>query len=228
MNIQENLQSVRLRIKKAAQQSRRSCRSIHLLAVSKKKPIEFIQQAYEAGQRLFGENYLQEALPKIHALQNNQDIEFHFIGDIQSNKTKLIAENFAWVHSVDREKIAQRLNDQRPRSLPPLNICISVNVSQEISKSGLIDFTQLYTLAKFIKMACPRLVLRGLMTIPKFTHAFQAQRQPYIRLKDMFEKLNTQGFSMDTLSMGMSYDLEAAIAAGATIVRVGQAIFGQR
>jgi len=228
LNIRESLQSVRRRIEKAAQAYDRPLNSIHLLAVSKKKPVKLIQQAYEAGQRCFGENYLQEALPKIHDLQNSEGIEFHFIGDIQSNKTKLIAENFAWVHSVDREKIAQRLNDQRPQSLPPLNVCISVNVSQEVSKSGVNDFTSVYALAEFIKTTCPRLMLRGLMTIPHLTYTFEEQCQPYIMLREMLEKLNTQGLAADTLSMGMSYDLEAAIAEGATIVRVGQAIFGQR
>jgi pyridoxal phosphate enzyme (YggS family) len=226
--ISQNLQNVRQRIHEAAKQYHRAPASIHLLAVSKKKSIELIRQAYHSGQRWFGENYLQEALNKIRALKDLKDVEFHFIGDIQSNKTKLVAENFTWVHSLNREKIAKRLNDQRPSHLGPLNVCLEVNISQEKSKSGLLDFKALSALAQFIIAACPRLKLRGLMSIPSPTDTFEAQRRPYAHLKQMFDELHQSGVPLDTLSMGMSYDLEAAIAEGATIVRVGQAIFGSR
>jgi PLP dependent protein len=228
MNIAKNLQNVQNRISRAAAKYHRPEASIHLLAVSKTKPVELLKQAYDAGQRWFGENYLQEALPKIHALQHEPNIEFHFIGEVQSNKATLIAENFAWVHSIYREKTAERLNSQRSEQLPPLNVCIEVNVSQEDSKSGIVDFEHLYQLAQFIQTKCPRLMLRGLMTIPHLTHLIKAQRRSYATLKHFFEALKKQGIPLDTLSMGMSNDLEAAIAEGATIVRVGQAIFGER
>jgi pyridoxal phosphate enzyme (YggS family) len=158
MSIKQNLQRVQERIIRAAYQYHRSSDSIQLLAVSKTKSVAQLTEAYDSGQRLFGENYLQEAIPKIQALRDKKDIEFHFIGDIQSNKTKLIAENFIWVHSVDRRKIAKRLNDQRPVHLPPLNICIEVNVSRELSKSGVANFKSLCDLAQFIQNTCPRLV----------------------------------------------------------------------
>ena len=226
--VRDNLASVHKRICQAAKQYNRSLSSIQLLAVSKKKPASLVREAAKAGQRLFGENYLQEALLKMKELRDLKDLEFHFIGDVQSNKTKLIAENFAWVHSVHRKKIAHRLNEQRSCSLPPLNICLEVNVSEEVSKDGIVQFEALYDLARFIITSCPRLHLRGLMAIPKPTDTFVLQRQPYKRLKQILCQLQNRQIPVDTLSMGMSYDLEAAIAEGATFVRLGQAVFGPR
>ena len=177
------------------------------------------------GQLVYGENYLQEALQKIEALKDLA-IEWHFIGPIQSNKTKPIAENFSWVHSVDRFKIAQRLNDQRPPPLPPLNICIQVNVSGEESKSGC-TLDELDALASKIALL-PNIRLRGLMAIPLSSDNFDEQRKPFARLRGAMERLNREGYKLDTLSMGMSADLNAAIAEGATMVRIGTALFGPR
>ncbi len=184
-------------------------------------------EAYGAGQRVFGENYLQEALDKMAALKEQAPaIEWHFIGPIQSNKTRPIAENFNWVHSVDRLKIAQRLSEQRPSGLPPLNICIQVNVSGEASKSGCSP-QDLPALAQAIA-GLPGLSLRGLMTIPEPATTEAGQRRPLRTLRELADQLRAQGIALDTLSMGMSADLDAAIAEGATMVRIGTAIFGER
>nr|HNH52838.1 YggS family pyridoxal phosphate-dependent enzyme [Nitrosomonas sp.] len=177
------------------------------------------------GQKVFGENYLQEGLIKIHAL-SDLPIEWHFIGPIQSNKTKPIAENFAWVHSIDREKIAARLSSARPESLPPLQVCVQVNVSGEVTKSGIAPEDAI-ALAKFVSQQ-PRLKLRGLMAVPELTSATALQREQFQIMRNIFDQLKNQGFDVDTLSMGMSEDMNIAIAEGATIVRIGTAIFGPR
>ena len=223
--ISNALQAVRERIARAAVQCGRAPASIALLAVSKTFGPDLIRAAHNGGQRAFGESYTQEALPKIAALPE-LDLEWHFIGPLQSNKTKPIAEHFAWVHGVDRAKIAQRLSEQRPPELPPLNICLQVNVSGESSKSGVAP-AQLAALAHEVA-ALPRLKLRGLMAIPAPTEDAAQLRAAFGSVRELFEQLNAQGFALDTLSMGMSSDLEAAIQEGATIVRVGSAIFGER
>ena len=220
--IAENIAKVGVRIREAAQASQRDCATVGLLAVSKTKPAEAIRQAFAAGTRDFGENYLQEALEKQVEL-SDLPLTWHFIGPIQSNKTKPIAEHFAWVHSVDRLKIAQRLSDQRPAHLPPLNICLQVNVSGEASKSGC-NPDELPDLAQAVTQL-PNLRLRGLMTIPEPTDAPSEQRAAFARLRELQQGLN---LDLDTLSMGMSHDLEAAIAEGATWVRIGTALFGAR
>ncbi len=198
---------------------------IKLLAVSKAQPAEKLREAYMAGQRAFGENYVQEAIGKQEQLKDC-DIEWHFIGPIQSNKTQLIAQHFDWVHSVDRLKIATRLNDTRPRSLAPLNVCIQINSSEEASKSG-VDIACLAILAKNIN-ALPHLKLRGLMAIPAPTKDLAKQRAQFRIVNNAFKSLQQQGFKLDTLSIGMSDDYIAAIHEGATIVRIGSAIFGAR
>lgn len=198
---------------------------VRLLAVSKTKPPEAVAAAFRAGQRDFGENHLQDAQTKLDALAD-LPIVWHFIGPIQSNKTRHIAEQFAWTHSLDRLKIARRLNDQRPPDLPPLNVCIQVNISGEASKSGVLP-EELAQLASTVA-ALPRLELRGLMAIPRPEPDLTAQRAPFRRLREALKGLNDQGFKLDTLSMGMTDDMEAAIAEGATIVRVGTAVFGAR
>lgn len=181
--------------------------------------------AYGAGQHAFGESYAQEALDKIAALRD-LDMVWHFIGPLQSNKTKLIAENFAWAHSVERAKIAQRLSDQRPASLPPINLCLQVNVSGEASKSGVAP-SEVAALAQTVA-TLPNIKLRGLMAIPEATEEGTKQHAQFRLLRELYDRLNAQGYALDTLSMGMSGDLEAAIAEGATIVRLGSAIFGER
>jgi len=223
--ISNALQAVRERIARAAAQCGRQPVSIALLAVSKTFGPDAIRAAYAAGQRAFGESYTQEALAKIAAL-SDLDLEWHFIGPLQSNKTKPIAEHFAWVHGVDRAKIAQRLSEQRPPDLPPLNICLQVNVSGETSKSGVAP-AEITALARAVA-ELPRIKLRGLMAIPAPTEDETQQRAAFRRVRELFEQLNAQGFALDTLSIGMSSDLEAAIQEGATIVRVGSAIFGER
>lgn len=224
-NIEQALGSVRARI--AASESRygRPPGSVRLLAVSKTKPPSDVAEAYRLGQRDFGENHLQDAKAKLDALAD-LDITWHFIGPVQSNKTRAIAAGFAWVHSVDRLKIALRLNDQRPADLPPLEVCIQVNISGEASKSG-VDPDHLAGLAQEIR-SLPRVRLRGLMAIPSPSGDFEAQRAPFRRLRTLLDGLNGDGFRLDTLSMGMTDDLEAAIAEGATMVRVGTAVFGAR
>ncbi|MDH3355330.1 MAG: YggS family pyridoxal phosphate-dependent enzyme [Chromatiales bacterium] len=212
-------------IHSAVQQFGRIEGSVQLLAVSKTRSAEAIREMVALGQLAYGENYLQEALQKIEALKD-LSIEWHFIGPIQSNKTKPIAENFAWVHSVDRFKIAQRLSDQRPPGMPPLNICIQVNVSGEESKSGCT----LDELGEFAEKTAklPNIRLRGLMAIPQSSGDFDEQRKPFAQLREATERLNKEGYQLDTLSMGMSGDLDAAVAEGATMVRIGTALFGPR
>ncbi|MBC6626584.1 YggS family pyridoxal phosphate-dependent enzyme [Pseudomonas sp. PA-7-1E] len=220
--IADNIGLVIQRIRAAAAAVQRDASSIHLLAVSKTKPAQAVRDAYAAGLHDFGENYLQEALGK-QADLTDLPLSWHFIGPIQSNKTRAIAENFAWVHSVDRLKIAQRLSEQRPTDLPPLNICIQVNVSGEASKSGCTP-ADLPALATAIS-ALPRLKLRGLMAIPEPTEDRAEQDAAFATVRDLQASLN---LPLDTLSMGMSHDLESAIAQGATWVRIGTALFGAR
>ena len=220
--IADNIERVSQRIRAAADAVQRDASSIHLLAVSKTKPAQAVREAYAAGMCDFGENYLQEALGK-QAELTDLPLSWHFIGPIQSNKTRAIAENFAWVHSVERLKIAQRLSEQRPADLPPLNICIQVNVSGEASKSGCTP-ADLPALAQAIS-ALPRLKLRGLMAIPEPTDDRAAQDAAFATVRELQAGLN---LPLDTLSMGMSHDLESAIAQGATWVRIGTALFGAR
>ena len=196
-----------------------------LLAVSKTFPAAAVREAYAAGQRAFGESYVQEALDKMAQLRD-LDLEWHFIGPIQSNKTRAIAENFAWVHGVDRLKIAERLSAQRPAGLPPLQVCIQVNVSGEDSKSGVPPHETAH-LARQVA-ALPGLALRGLMAIPAPVAELDDQRKPFAQVRQLMQQLRASGLQLDTLSMGMSQDMEAAIHEGATIVRIGSAIFGNR
>ncbi|HVS26583.1 MAG TPA: YggS family pyridoxal phosphate-dependent enzyme [Burkholderiales bacterium] len=219
------LQAVRERVAACAQAAGRAPREIQLVAVSKTFPPSKIVQAHQAGQTAFGENYAQEGVEKILALEKIL-LEWHFIGPIQSNKTRLIVEHFAWVHSVDREKIAERLSIARPSHLSPLQVCIQVNVSGEATKSG-ISPGNAARLARFIQ-DLPGLKLRGLMAVPQPTVDFELQRRQLRKLREMKDALVAQGIPLDTLSMGMSHDLEAAIWEGATLVRVGTAIFGER
>jgi pyridoxal phosphate enzyme (YggS family) len=223
--IVSNLQAVRQAIIQAALEAKRGVADVELLAVSKTFPPESIREVYAAGQREFGENYLQEALDKIDALADLK-IVWHFIGPIQSNKTRAIAENFAWVHSVDRLKIAQRLAEQRPTDLPPLNICLQVNISGEESKSGVVP-EEVMELAQEVSNL-PRLKLRGLMAIPAPADDEVTQRKPFAQLRELSLQIVEQGIAVDTLSMGMSHDYVAAIKEGATIIRIGTAIFGKR
>jgi pyridoxal phosphate enzyme (YggS family) len=221
------LAEVRRRIDSACAQAGRPGEGVRLLAVSKTQPADAVRAAVAAGQHAFGENYVQEALDKIAALADlRAQIEWHLIGPLQSNKTRPVAEAFDWVHSVDRLKIAQRLSEQRPPGLPPLQLCLQVNVSGEASKSGLAP-TELPEVARAVA-ELPRLRLRGLMSIPAPAQGFEAQRAPHRALRELLEALNAQGLVLDTLSMGMSDDLEAAVAEGATLVRVGTAVFGAR
>jgi len=224
-SISERLQAVKSRLRQAETEAGRAPESVALIAVSKTQPADAIRAAHAAGQRTFGENYLQESLEKMAALAD-LPLEWHFIGPIQSNKTRPIAENFAWVHGVDRLKIAQRLSDARPAGLPPLNICIEVNVSGEESKGG-VEPNEVQALAEAVAQL-PGLKLRGLMTIPAPTNDIALQHQQFRMLRDLLESLRQRGLTLDTLSMGMSEDFPAAIAEGATIVRIGTAIFGPR
>ncbi|MBI5626422.1 MAG: YggS family pyridoxal phosphate-dependent enzyme [Nitrosomonadales bacterium] len=223
--IASNLQAVRAAIIDAATGAGRRADEVSLLAVSKTFAQDAVRDAYQAGQTRFAESYVQEALGKISAL-HDLPIEWHYIGPIQSNKTRAIAENFAWVHSVDRINIAERLSAQRPAHLPPIQVCIQVNISGEGSKSG-VSPDQLSILAQAIAKL-PGLKLRGLMAIPAPVDNVAAQHLPFAQLRELFNQLNQQGLKLDTLSMGMSHDFAAAIAEGATIVRIGSAIFGQR
>ncbi len=223
--ITSNLQAVRDAIAAAAAEASRKTSDIHLLAVSKTFAATALREAYRAGQTCFAESYVQEALDKIAAL-NDIPIEWHYIGPVQSNKTRTIAENFAWVHSVDRLKIAERLSGQRPAQLPPLRICLQVNISMEASKSGVAP-DELDALAQAVAQL-PGLKLRGLMAVPAPSDDAVVQRAPFAQLREMRDRLNRQGLQLDTLSMGMSHDFAAAIAEGATIVRIGTAIFGDR
>jgi pyridoxal phosphate enzyme (YggS family) len=223
--IASNLQAVRDAIASAAVGADRHAGDINLLAVSKTFAPDALREAYQAGQTCFAESYVQEALDKIAALQDIP-IEWHYIGPIQSNKTRAIAENFAWVHSVDRLKIAERLSEQRPAHLPPLQVCLQVNISMEASKSGAVP-DEVDALAHAIAKL-PNLKLRGLMAVPAPSDEIAAQRLPFAKLRELRDQLNRQGLQLDTLSMGMSHDFAAAIAEGATIVRIGTAIFGDR
>jgi pyridoxal phosphate enzyme (YggS family) len=225
--IPENLHQTQERIASACAKAGRSAQSVTLLVVSKTFPASDVCEAHAAGARRFGENYVQEGLDKIEALTGILDgVEWHLIGPLQSNKTKPVAEAFDWVHSVDRLKIAQRLSDQRPPHLAPLNVCIQVNISGEASKSGTAP-ADVAALAKQIALL-PRLKLRGLMAVPEPAADFETQRIPHRALAELMASLNRQDLTLDTLSIGMSADLEAAIAEGATMVRIGSAIFGLR
>jgi len=224
----ESLAQASERLSNALKKAERPLDSATLLAVSKTKPASMIRQAWQHGQREFGENYLQEALEKQVELADLDGIVWHFIGPLQSNKTRAVAESFAWVHSADRLKIARRLSEQRPEHLPPLNICLQVNISHEASKSGVMP-DEVMALAKEVA-ALPRLSLRGLMAIPAPASNLAEQRAPFAALRQLLEILQTAlpDAPLDTLSMGMSDDLEAAVLEGATLVRLGTAIFGAR
>lgn len=227
--IEQNLQDVRAQIATAARNCGRSPEEVTLLAVSKTKPVSAIEEAIAAGQYAFGENYVQEGVDKIHYFADNAPtahLEWHFIGPLQSNKSRLVAENFAWCHTVDRLKIAQRLSAQRPPEMPALNILIQVNISDEQSKSG-ITLAELPALAASIN-ALPNLHLRGLMAIPAPETDYQRQLAVFEQVNQAFLTLKARYPQMDTLSMGMTDDMAAAIAAGSTLVRIGTAIFGSR
>ncbi|KGK00659.1 YggS family pyridoxal phosphate-dependent enzyme [Thalassotalea sp. ND16A] len=226
INIADNLRLVNNQIIAASSKTTSSTSKVSLLAVSKTKPISLIQQAYAAGQRHFGENYVQETVEKVQQLAELTDITWHFIGPLQANKTKLIANNVTWVHSVDREKIAKRLNQQRDINITPLNVCLQVNISGEQSKSG-VAVTEVAKLAEFINN-CENLCLRGLMAIPEKTKDKIAARDSFRQMQTLFNQLSHQYPSVDTLSMGMSNDMDIAIECGSTMIRVGTAIFGAR
>jgi pyridoxal phosphate enzyme (YggS family) len=218
------LTATRQRLAEAARLAGRDPSSIHLLAVSKTQPADVIRTAYESGLRAFGENYIQEAVDKQPQLPD--DIEWHCIGPVQSNKSKLVAEHFDWCHTVDSVKLAERLNNQRPSALPPLNVCIQLHVGGEDTKSG-IGVDEVATVAAAIA-GLPRLCLRGLMTIPPASDELAVQRRWFAEARAVYEKLRANHPTVDTLSMGMSGDLEAAIAEGSTMIRVGSALFGPR
>ena len=220
-----NLQHVRARIATACQRAGRGVEEVTLLAVSKTFGADAVRAAAAAGQRAFGENYIQEGVEKIAALRD-LGLMWHCIGPIQSNKTRLVAEHFDWVHTVDRLKIAERLSAQRPADRPPLNVCIQVNIDGGANKSGVAPGEAL-ALARAVA-ALPQLKLRGLMSIPEIAPDFEAARAVHASARTLFDQLNADGLGLDTLSMGMSDDLEAAIAAGSTMVRIGTAIFGSR
>ncbi|GAA4875549.1 YggS family pyridoxal phosphate-dependent enzyme [Ferrimonas pelagia] len=221
----ERVKQAQARIAHAAHQADRSADEILLLAVSKTKPAEMIRQAHAAGLNHFGENYLQESVEKIEQLRDLPLI-WHFIGPLQSNKTRPVAERFDWVHSVDRLKIAQRLSEQRPAELPALNVCLQINISREASKSGVLPEQLTEVAAQIAKL--PNLTLRGLMAIPQASDDPAQQRAAFAQMQSLLHQLKALHPTMDTLSMGMSGDLEAAIAQGSTIVRIGTAIFGRR
>lgn len=225
IRVTENLGVIRDLLAKAAVDAGREPDTVRLLAVSKKKPALLVLEAAAAGQLDFGENHVQEGLEKMQAV-GRDDITWHFIGNLQTNKTRAVAENYAWVHSVDRFKIARRLSEQRPGSLPPLNICLQVNVDAEASKSG-VSIADLPQLAGAVARL-PRLRLRGLMCLPAIRDGFAAQREPFRLLRQLAESLADEGIATDTLSMGMSNDYRAAIFEGSTIVRIGTAVFGAR
>ncbi|MFZ6750993.1 YggS family pyridoxal phosphate-dependent enzyme [Undibacterium sp. Ren11W] len=227
--ISDNLQVVRADLSTCADKFGRDSREITLLAVSKTFAADAVVEAARHGQVCFGENYLQEAIEKMHEVQRlapELRLEWHFIGPIQSNKTRQIAENFNWVHAVDREKIAQRLSDQRPTGLPAINICLQVNISAEQSKSGVAP-AQVLPLALALA-AMPGVRLRGLMAVPEASDDVAMQRAAFAQLRKLQENLLEQGVPVDTLSMGMSGDMHAAIAEGSTMLRIGSAIFGKR
>jgi hypothetical protein len=224
-SIADNIAQVRMQMAAACQSAGRAQGSVQLLAVSKTWGADAVRTAHAAGQTDFGENYIQEAVDKITALRD-LPLVWHCIGPIQSNKTRLVAEHFDWVHSIDRLKIAQRLSEQRPEHLPPLQVCIQVNVDGGETKSG-VSAQELPALAQAVA-ALPRMRLRGLMTIPEPAETDAQMRAVHRQAKDLYEQLRAQGLPMDTLSMGMSADMAAAIAEGSTMVRVGTAIFGKR
>ena len=223
--VSENLQRVRQQIELAAMSAGRVAEAVKLLAVSKTMPAQAVREAYAAGQIAFGENYIQEGVDKMAELAD-LPLEWHCIGPIQSNKTKLVAENFAWVHSLDRLKIAERLSAQRPAHLPPLQVCLQVNVDGGANKSGVSPHDLLALAQAVAKL--PQMKLRGLMTIPEPAENEAAARAVHHQAKELFDSLNAVGLNLDTLSMGMTADLGAAIAEGSTCVRVGTAIFGSR
>lgn len=224
-NIAERIKEVRNQIKQATQAAQRQPHSVQLLAVSKTKPAADVAAAHAAGQVDFGENYVQEGVQKITQLQH-LPLTWHFIGPIQSNKSRLVAEHFAWVHTIDRDKIAQRLNDQRPAELPPLQVLIQVNTSGEASKSG-VSGEEIFALAELIS-TLPNLTLRGLMSIPENVDDHASQLAAFQPLAELQQRLVQRYPSVDTLSMGMSGDMDAAIESGSTMVRIGTAIFGHR
>lgn len=224
-SIHDNLQAVRERIARAALAAGRDPLSVALLAVSKTHPAALVEQALDAGQRAFGENYVQEAIEKMDALAG-KGVEWHLVGPLQSNKTRLVATHFDWVHSVESEKIARRLSEQRAAGLPRLNVLIQVNVSGEATKNGISPGDVARLAARVSSLPC--LKLRGLMAIPEPTADIERQRSSFRQVRELFEKLKQHHPGLDTLSMGMSEDMEAAIAEGATLVRVGTAIFGAR
>ena len=225
--IADNVARVQTRIAQACRAAGRPVESVTLLAVSKRFPAAAVQDARAAGLQRFGENLVQEGVEKIVALRGaGMALEWHLIGPLQSNKTRATAEHFDWVHSIDRLKIAERLAEQRPAALPPLQVCVQVNISGESTKSGVAP-DRVSELADRVA-ALPRLTLRGLMAIPEPVEGFEAQRVPHRTMRQLFEALRSRGLALDTLSIGMSDDLEAAIAEGATMVRVGTAIFGMR
>ena len=224
-NIAQSIFAIRHKIQDLELKYQRPAESVKLLAVSKTKPVESVREAMAAGQVDFGENYVQEAIRKINQI-NHPGLGWHFIGPVQSNKTRTIAQYFQWVHSIDRDKIAQRLNDNRPENLPPLNICLQVNVSDEQSKSG-VKLSELEKLAEFCS-TLPRLKLCGLMALPAICDDFEQQRIPFKKMRDLLTRLQADFPAMETLSMGTTHDMEAAIAEGSTIVRIGSAIFGAR
>ena len=225
--IGDKLQQVRMRIEKACAACGRDAASVRLLAVSKTFPEAALREAHAAGQTAFGENYVQEGVAKIQAMADLRgQIEWHCIGPLQSNKTRVVAEHFDWVHSIDRLKIAQRLSEQRPAGMAPLQLCLQVNVDAGENKSGVAP-------AEALALACqvaalPNVTLRGLMAIPEPAEGFDAQRDLFLRATALFEEMKSAGLPLDVLSLGMSADLEAAVAAGSTMVRVGTAIFGGR
>lgn len=229
MTIKHNLKQIHNSIFDVCKEYDRDPNAIKLIAVSKTKPCHLIEEAILAGQTIFGENYVQEGVEKIAYFQKNHpttSIEWHFIGPLQSNKTRLVAENFQWVHTIDRIKIAQRLNDQRPASLPKLNVLIQINISDEPTKSG-ISAEQLMPLATEISQL-PHLVLRGLMIIPKAENSFEKQCEIFLKAYNLYTMLQSKMANIDTLSMGMSDDMKAAIISGSNTIRIGSAIFGAR
>lgn len=225
IRVTKNLAIISNLLALAAVEANRRPEDVRLLAVSKKQPLDKIREARIAGQRDFGENFVQEGLEKI-AQTRDLDLVWHFIGHLQNNKTRVVAENFDWVHTIETRKTAQRLNDQRPSALEPLNVCLQVNVDSEASKSGVAP-SELPDLASAVA-AMPNLSLRGLMCLPRARQEFEEQREPFARLRKMAESLRSDGIELDTLSMGMSGDFKAAIFEGATIVRIGTSIFGER
>ena len=223
--IRTNLQGVRQRMAAACAAAQRDVNEVRLLAVSKTFGPEAVREAFSAGQAAFGENYIQEAVEKM-ALLRDLPLEWHCIGPIQSNKTRLVAAHFAWAHTVDRLKVAQRLSEQRPEGMAPLQVCVQVNIDGGPTKAGVPPREALALAQEVARL--PRLVLRGLMTLPEPAADFEAQKAVHLRAKALYDSLRDAGLALDTLSMGMTADLEAAIAAGSTMVRVGTAIFGDR